>query len=364
MAPPADCRSLASPSTGCGLPLAMCTMPSTPKASDDQPMTWRPTGPLCCGSRMVRQPTCTRSSGTSQPTLPTVPATAVRVTSMKPPGSWNQTPAPATTARPTSSRPTPSRRCSGSRSRALRPRPRATAPSAPATPSQIALTPRASAVKASSTGPGPLRTARGAGRAAGRLAGARLADGATGAAAGAGGGLLAGTPGSGARGTPSPGAPGRGRGRALAPRPRRGRRTGRHATNLGHGHTSHRDHRGACRPRPGLREHAGRRPGRPAARPPRRRRGHQRAAHGAVVEHAEQLQRRLGGGGAVVGDAHDRVDGRAASRVNTASARAGSPASNASTIARSSSPTACPTTETKPQAPCASQPRFAASSPE
>ena len=60
--------------------------------------------------------------------------------------------------------PMPSRRCSGSRSRALRPIDRATAPIAWAMPSQTAATPRPSAANARNTGPGPLRTARGAGR--------------------------------------------------------------------------------------------------------------------------------------------------------------------------------------------------------
>ena len=58
---------------GCGLPLAMWTMPSTPKPSASQPITCRPAGPLCSGSRMLRQPMRTSSTGTSQPTLPTEP---------------------------------------------------------------------------------------------------------------------------------------------------------------------------------------------------------------------------------------------------------------------------------------------------
>ena len=118
-----------SPLTGCGLPLAMCTMPSTPKAQRgpaDRP-GGRPgrcgRGRAGCASRRS-----TSTSGTNQPTLPTEPATMVRVTSMTAPGSCHQTAAATTTARPNRNRPTPSRRCSGSRSRADRPMLRAVAP--------------------------------------------------------------------------------------------------------------------------------------------------------------------------------------------------------------------------------------------
>ncbi|GAB2858579.1 hypothetical protein GCM10027026_05440 [Myroides odoratimimus subsp. xuanwuensis] len=51
--------------------------------------------------------------------------------------------------------------------------PRATAPTPWATPSQAAAIARASALKSRATGPGPLRTARGAGRAGARLVVAR-----------------------------------------------------------------------------------------------------------------------------------------------------------------------------------------------
>ena len=162
-APPAFCRSLASPSSGCGLPLATWTMPRIPKARATQPTTWRPAGPLRSGSRMLRQPMSTSTSGTSQPTLPTDPATTVRTPSITVPGSCHQTAAAATTASPMTNSPTPSRRCSGSRSRAPRPIERASEPSPWAIPSHTAATPRPSAAKARKTGPGPLRTARGAG---------------------------------------------------------------------------------------------------------------------------------------------------------------------------------------------------------
>ena len=113
---------------------------------------------------MLRQPMRTRISGTSQPTLPTEPATIVRTTSITVPGSCHQTAAALTMARATSTRPTPSRRCSGSSSRAVRPMLRAVAPSAPAIPIQTARSAVQSARKNRRTGPGPERTARGAGR--------------------------------------------------------------------------------------------------------------------------------------------------------------------------------------------------------
>src|SRR5690349_3087401 len=83
---------------------------------------------------------------------------------MTPPGSCHHTAAATTIARPKRNSPTPSRRCSGSRSRADCPIDRATAPSAWAMPSQTAEMPRPIAPKVRETGPGPLRTARGAGR--------------------------------------------------------------------------------------------------------------------------------------------------------------------------------------------------------
>ena len=38
-APPPSRSGVVSPLTGCGLPLAMCTRPSTPKQNADQPIT-------------------------------------------------------------------------------------------------------------------------------------------------------------------------------------------------------------------------------------------------------------------------------------------------------------------------------------
>ena len=164
MAPPARCRSLVSPMSGCGLPSAIWTMPRMPKAREVQPTTWRPAGPACSGSRIVRQPTKSSASGTRKPTLPTEPWTTVRARSMTEPGSCHHTAAATTTAEPKRKRPNPSRRCSGSRSRAVCPMPRATAPTPCATASHTAAMPRKIIVKRRATGPGPLRTARGAGR--------------------------------------------------------------------------------------------------------------------------------------------------------------------------------------------------------
>ncbi len=137
------------------------------------------------------------------------------------------------------------RRRGGARARGrarVRPMLRAVAPTAWAIPSQTAARRRDRGPrKERETGPGPLRTARGAGRwLRGRAVAARRA------AAGAG------TPGSGARAA-SPGPLDRtarpGRGRALAPRPRRGRRTGRHGHDpRRESHQSHRSHE-ACRRR-------------------------------------------------------------------------------------------------------------------
>ena len=91
------------------------------------------------------------------------------------------------------------------------------------------------------TGPGPLRTARGAGR---RLrVGARLLEDRV--------GFLVVVPC--VRVPDSSGGPSRrtgptGLGRAPAPRTRRGRRTGRHDTNVGNRHSSHTDHTGVSAP--------------------------------------------------------------------------------------------------------------------
>ncbi len=242
IAPPACWRFSLSPSSGRGLPLAMCTMPSTPNARAAQPMTWRPAGPLCSGSRRLRHPTYTSSSGTNQPTLPTEPATTVRVASMTEPGSCHQTAAAATTARPKRNRPAPSRRCSGSRSRAVCPIERAVAPRAWAMPSQTAATPLPRAAKSRASGPGPLRTARGAGR-----------EPRVGLRFDVVGFRLAWLPVLRDR-VLEPARDERAPGRALAPRPRRGRRTGRHAQDSRRSsHLSQGPH-GACRraSRPGL----------------------------------------------------------------------------------------------------------------
>src|SRR6478735_2482620 len=83
---------------------------------------------------------------------------------MTDPGSCHHTAPATTTAAPKRKRPKPSRRCSGSRSRAVWPMLRATAPRPWATASQTAATPRKSTPKVRAIGPGPLRTARGAGR--------------------------------------------------------------------------------------------------------------------------------------------------------------------------------------------------------
>src|SRR4051812_43798263 len=83
---------------------------------------------------------------------------------MSGPSSWNQTAAAETTASANMSSPIPSRRCSGSRSRAPWPMPRATAPMPWATASQSAAAPLKTPSKKLATGPRPLRTARGAGR--------------------------------------------------------------------------------------------------------------------------------------------------------------------------------------------------------
>src|SRR5215213_2162867 len=113
---------------------------------------------------MVTAPPPSSASGTNQPTRPTEPFTTVRTASPTVPGSCHQTAAATTTASPMRSRPTPSRRCSGSRSRAVLPIRRTTAPSACARPSHSALRAWPRAPKVRANGPRPLRTARGAGR--------------------------------------------------------------------------------------------------------------------------------------------------------------------------------------------------------
>src|SRR5690349_13094625 len=103
-------------------------------------------------------------SGTKYPSSPTEPATAARAASKTPPGTCHQTAAATTTASAIRNSPAPSRRCSGSRSRAPWPTRRAPDPMPPATPSQTAVIPWPRPAKVRETGPGPLRTARGAGR--------------------------------------------------------------------------------------------------------------------------------------------------------------------------------------------------------
>ena len=89
----------------------------------------------------------------------------------------------------------------------------------------------------------------------------------------------------------------------------------------------------------------------------------ERAAHVPVVEHAEQLQGCLGGGGSVVGDAHDGVDRGQQPREDARGPRRGRRRTRRRPWRASWSPAAWPTTETTPAPPCASQPRLATSSP-
>ena len=202
----------------------MCTMPSTPNRNAAQPIACRPAGPLCWGSRRLRQATKTSRRGTNHATRPTDPATTPRTASKNPPGSCHQTAAATTTASPTRNRPAPSRRCSGSSSPAELPTRRTPPPTTCAAPSQTLATAPPRAANSRKTGDGPLRTARGAGR----LLRRRLAPA---------GGLLARRTGSRGR------APLR-RG-ALAARRRRGRRTGRHGGECtGKPHMPHASHAG------------------------------------------------------------------------------------------------------------------------
>ena len=110
-----------SPSSGCGEPLAMWTMPSTPNSSAAQPITWRPAGPLRSGSRRLRQ--ATKTAGAARTSRAGRPSRRPRCAWRRrtPPGSCHQTEAATTRASPTRNRPAPSRRCSGSRSRAVCP---------------------------------------------------------------------------------------------------------------------------------------------------------------------------------------------------------------------------------------------------
>ncbi len=66
-------RSVVSPRCGWGMPLAMCTSPSTPNSSAAQPITCRPAGPLLSGSRRLRQATKHSSSGTNHAEQPDRP---------------------------------------------------------------------------------------------------------------------------------------------------------------------------------------------------------------------------------------------------------------------------------------------------
>ena len=239
-APPPCWSGVASPRAGCGLPAAMCTMPSTPKASAAQPMSWRPAGPLRSGSRMLRSPMNSSISGTSQPTLPTEPATMVRIVSIGPPGSCHHTAAAAMTA-------------SADQQEA------------------DAVTPVLGVEVAGGAADAPGGGADGVGDPEPDRGGpaaeqgeeaedrtrtvphrARSRPAALGGSTGRR--LAAGTPGSGARTCLRGPAGGSSRGRALAPRPRRGRRTGRHGSTLRESHQQHRSHRGVSAPRTRPRE--------------------------------------------------------------------------------------------------------------
>ena len=79
-------------------------------------------------SACVRQAASSTSSGTAYAAIPNVPSTTARMAWPTEPGSRHHSAALITMASPTRPRPRPSRRCSGSRSRAVVPMRRTTAP--------------------------------------------------------------------------------------------------------------------------------------------------------------------------------------------------------------------------------------------
>ena len=146
MAPPASCRSEESPLTGRRVAGRDVHGAEHAEREGDpaDDLTARPgrcsRGRACCASR-------SRPASAAPASRPCRPSRRRRCgsPSIRPPGSCHQTAAATTTASPNRNSPTPSRRCSGSRSWAVRPILRATAPTAWAMPSQIAAIPRPSA---------------------------------------------------------------------------------------------------------------------------------------------------------------------------------------------------------------------------
>ena len=207
---------------GCRRRCARCRARRTTARA--QPTTWRPAGPLCSGSRRLRQPTKTQQQRDEPADLADragddgAGRVHDRAGQLPPDGGGHDD-----RAARRGSRPTPSRRCSGSRSRAVWPIPRATAPRAwaIAEPDRGDAPPERAEERARS---GPGRCGRRAGPAGEPPACACASTSPAFALACA----RPGTPGSGARAAFDCARCSR-RGRALAPRPRRGRRTGRHA---------------------------------------------------------------------------------------------------------------------------------------
>ena len=133
-----------------------------PAARRTAPPSRRPGVRPAVGTGSRGAPADDGASGTGKPIFRPSPTT-VRVASITEPGSCHQTAAATTTAAPKSASPIPSRRCSGSRSRAVadagwRPRPhRGRCEPHRGDPVE-------ERGEEGETGPGPLRTARGAGR--------------------------------------------------------------------------------------------------------------------------------------------------------------------------------------------------------
>ena len=125
--PPAS-RIAVAPPAGRGVPFAMCTRPVTPMISASEPITIRPVSPLRSGWRRNRQPSSASSTGTSQASAPNPPRTTAVITRPTALSMCHQVVAATTMAAPIAASPIPSLRCAGSRSRALRPIPRTTAP--------------------------------------------------------------------------------------------------------------------------------------------------------------------------------------------------------------------------------------------
>ena len=142
------------PDDGVGEPWVRCQIPTTPRINAELPITKRPVVAFWSGCRKKRHANANKQIGASQDKAPKMVVEIAPDQAMNQPSTRNQVAAATMTAAAISARPSPSRRCSGSRSLAPRPMPRAMVPTNSARDPHTAWPPRPNAARNRTKMPG------------------------------------------------------------------------------------------------------------------------------------------------------------------------------------------------------------------